>query len=427
VTVKDTLNATSIDKNKALVSVNSGQSIISVIDNIITKSTYISDCLNKVSTEGPETSTKENPVTADISWFSINPVVKIVARNEQLNDWAYEITYQIKPFSIPFIVSPYVKSPIKFPGIFKDYEYWLTGKNSEIISYSQEYNNLYYQPLPVSGGKDDVVNNGRGTEIPVSPQGVSGDSDLRQGGQNRGSQTNESVRISLYSHADNSIVKLKIMGDPDYLMSGVGVNNAGLPQYYGKGFTINPNSGQVFIRINFRSGEDYKADGTLNILGPIKFYGADMGDNPAPEGLIYMVTEVESNFSKGLFSQSLGCVMAPESSLVTKKNVTGTSAGSSAGSSSGLSSGSTAATESQREDRSNDTAESNRLSNYPRPSRAPITAVDTTVDNRTPSLANVSSVTNYQSPSSLPTSFRNNSMMNQGIKLQNICQNSIRI
>jgi hypothetical protein len=135
------------------------------------------------------------------------------------------------------------------------------------------------------------------------------------------------------------------MGDPDYLMSGVGVNNVGLPQYYGKGFTINPNSGQIFIRINFRSGEDYKPDGTLNILGPIKFYGADVGDIPAPEGLIYMVTEVESTFSKGLFSQSLVCVMAPESSLViNNKN-----------------------TETQRVDKSNDTAESGRLSNYPPP------------------------------------------------------------
>jgi len=318
--IKNSIGAVSIDKTRSQVSVNSGQSIVSVIDNIITKSTYISDSLDKISTEKTETSTKENPVTADVAWFSINPVVKVTARDQRRNDWAYEITYQIKPFSIPFIISPYVKSPIKFPGIFKDYEYWLTGKNSEIISYSQEYNSLYYQPLPVSGGKDELVNNGRDTQTPISPQGVSGDSDLRQGGQNRGSQINESVRISLHSHADNSIVKLKIMGDPDYLMSGVGVNNVGLPQYYGKGFTINPNSGQIFIRINFRSGEDYKPDGTLNILGPIKFYGADVGDIPAPEGLIYMVTEVESTFSKGLFSQSLVCVMAPESSLVIKNN-----------------------------------------------------------------------------------------------------------
>ena len=361
VNIKDSVGAVSIDKTKSLVTVNAGQSIASVIDNLITKSTYISDCLDKVTSEAAESSNKNNPVTADVSWFSINPVVKIIAWDDRMNNWAYKITYQIKPFSIPYIISPYVTSPITFPGTFKEYEYWLTGKNSEIISYSQEYNSLYYQPLPVTGGQDGVVNNGRDTHIPLSPQGVPGDTDTRQGGQNKGSQNNESVRVSLYSHADNSRVKQKILGDPDYFMSGVGVNNTGLPQYYGKGFTINPNSGQVFIRINFRSGDDYNTDGTLNILGPIKFYGADVGNTPSPEGLIYMVIGVESNFSKGLFSQSLECVMAPESSLVTKKNIE------------------TSKSEPQREvkaapprsDKSNDNAERARLSNYKAPPSPP--------------------------------------------------------
>jgi hypothetical protein len=320
ITIKDTVTSNSIDKTRVQVAINQGQNIVAVLDNLITKSTYISDCLNSVSTEVNQTITIKNPVTKDINWFSINPVVTRVGRNVQLNNWAYEITYQIRPFTIPYIISTYVDTPIKFPGTFKEYEYWLTGKNSEVISYSQEYNNLYYQPLPVSGGAEEVVPTGRGTDVKIVPSGTPGSTDTHQSAQNRGSQNNESVRVSLYSHADNSQVKIKIMGDPDYLMTGLGVNNTGLPQYYGNGFTINPNSGQVFIRINFRTADDYKSDGTLNILGPIRFYEADVGENAAPEGLIYMVVNVESTFVRGAFIQTLQCVMAPEDSLVIKKN-----------------------------------------------------------------------------------------------------------
>jgi len=362
VTVKETLSSVAIDKAKSLVTVNQGQSIVSVIDNLITKSTYVSDCLNKIANESVTTTAIANPVTKQISWFSINPVIKRLARDTQLNNWAYEITYQIKPFKVPYVISQYVDEPIKFPGTFKEYEYWLTGKNSEVISYNQEYKYIYYQPVPVTGGSDVVPNNGRGTHVPRAPQGSPGATDTRQGGQNKGSQFNESVRVSLYSPADIAITTIKILGDPDFLMSGLGVNNTGFPQYYGKGFSINPNSGQVFIRINFRSADDYGSDGNLNILGPIRFYEADTGNNISQEGLIYMVINVESTFSKGAFTQVLKCVIVPEEDLVVEKTNKETSVG--------------AGQKSPRIDKSVDNAESRRLSQYRPSSAAPLPKLD---------------------------------------------------
>lgn len=316
ITINDSINAVSINKNESTVTVAAGQSIVTVIDNLIIKSTYISDCLNKVATQGVETKNKDNPSVSTLSWFSVNPVVQVIGRDDKLNNWSYEITYQIKPYDVPFINSPYSDSISHFPGAYKKYDYWLTGENTEIISYSQEYNNLFYLPVPMSTGNDDSVGNSRsGIGVKKAISGSPGKVDPSNGGQNKGSQISESVKASLSSQGDQANAKIKIIGDPDYLMTGIGVNNSGFPKYYGNGYSINPTSGQVFIKINFRTADDYNNKGYLNILSPIQFYQTNAAQNAGVEGIIYMVKGAESTFSKGAFSQTLDLVLVPEEDL----------------------------------------------------------------------------------------------------------------
>ncbi len=52
----------------------------------------------------------------------------------------------------------------------------------------------------------------------------------------------------------------QILGDPDYLMpSSSGPVKLITQQFYGDDFAINPNSGQVFIEVDFKQVEDYNA------------------------------------------------------------------------------------------------------------------------------------------------------------------------
>ena len=120
-----------------------------------------------------------------------------------------------------------------------------------------------------------------------------------------------SVKSFLYSPADLLKFKLKILGDPDYLMPSVGLAGTnGLQKWYGDNFSINPNSGQVFIEIYFEQAEDYNnTSGLLVPNGDIQFMNYPPELKGKVKGMVYMLTNVTSTFSKGKFEQSLSGVI----------------------------------------------------------------------------------------------------------------------
>jgi hypothetical protein len=122
-------------------------------------------------------------------------------------------------------------------------------------------------------------------------------------------QTQNSVLTSLFSPADYAQVRITILGDPDYLMTESASSVSSVyRQFYGKGFTINPNGGQVFIEINFKEGVDYNhTDGVLDINESILFWNYPKEIRNIVKGVSYMVTQVQHSFSKGKFTQELSC------------------------------------------------------------------------------------------------------------------------
>ena len=61
--------------------------------------------------------------------------------------------------------------------------------------------------------------------------------------------------------------KIKILGDPDFLMLETpdSINAVYNSFYRTDGFTINPNGGQIFIEVNFFEGKDYNDNSGLFI------------------------------------------------------------------------------------------------------------------------------------------------------------------
>jgi hypothetical protein len=97
-------------------------------------------------------------------------------------------------------------------------------------------------------------------------------------------------------------------------------------QFYGKGFTINPNGGQVFIEIDFKEAEDYNNDtGLLTVNDSILFWKYPKEIASQIKGVSYMLVEVISSFSKGKFTQELDCVINQFSDITNKsdKNAAG--------------------------------------------------------------------------------------------------------
>jgi hypothetical protein len=223
-------------------------------------------------------------------------------------DFAYKTTFTIQPYKTPVVIAPYVKPGSAYYGPHKRYEYWFTGKNSEIIAYEQQMDNTYFN-VAVSA-KDNTSGVYTETSTVVLKEGGQPD----QGALGMGLQAQNAYMTSLYDPGAYATAKIKLLGDPDFLMQPAPSSiNSFYDQFYGTdGYTINPNGGQVFIEINFKEPKDYQnSTGLLSINQSIYFWEYPAAIQKQLDdrggGVSYMVRTVVSTFSKGKFEQDLTC------------------------------------------------------------------------------------------------------------------------
>ena len=318
------------DTNRRTITFANDVSIMQAIGSIISQSSYLENALTQViksDTEPPKpgqgSETIKDPNPKTIKWYNLGSEVKCLGFDNIVGDFAYEITYVMQPYETPMITSPYAGKTSKYYGAHKRYEYWFTGKNSEIIHYEQKMDNSYF--LPAMNPTGSSASQGGGADIPTVP-GKRQNED-RTGKLDIGKEAQNSYLTSLYDPGAYASAKITILGDPDYLMqdSPSSINQV-YRQFYGKGFTINPNGGQVFIEIDFKEAEDYNnIDGLLSINDSIQFWKYPKSVSSQIKGVSYMLTEVVSTFSKGKFTQELDCVINQfsESGNIVDKNADG--------------------------------------------------------------------------------------------------------
>lgn len=341
--VSASIRARTYDPTSRILSFATGTSITEIIDNVIVKSDFISKALNQINNGETETRSTPNANLKELQWYYINPVTEILGRDEATNDWAYKITYQIGVYKIPYIRTQYKNANTQYPGPYKVYNYIYTGENSEVIDFEQKYDNLYnaYAKLSAYASENVAVENLRRKigSVPLTPS-PSSNSNATGGKKNAGSALNENVRAQLYSEGDQQQAKLKIMGDPDWIMSIVGVDQKIAPLYdttsgaagglnkltnisrqlYGDDYSINPYGGQVFMQIIFGIATDYQDDGLLDVGNDIMFYDvSDVADNGI-QGFVYQTDRVFSSFSHGQFTQTFDLVFVPSGLLLTNYN-----------------------------------------------------------------------------------------------------------
>jgi hypothetical protein len=223
-----------------------------IIENLIKQSTYVTNALtfNYTSSKTPNNTGTPNIINQnsdppELKWYNISAEVKPTAY-DNTNDFSYNITYIIQPFTDPTINTPFTKAPA-YPGPDKVYEYWLTGKNKEIISLDLTYDNAYFQvSLTELGKPGDPV-----TTIP----GKKNNQD-QTGGKNVKNEAVNTITTQLNDPKAYATVKIKILGDPDWLHSFSNQNGA----------LIDPNANAALIEIIFKEATDYNNNtGLLDI------------------------------------------------------------------------------------------------------------------------------------------------------------------
>jgi hypothetical protein len=292
-----------------------GGSILQCVNQIILQSEYLVNALKTVYVSDAIPDENGNypqdpqPENVRIKWYTMNAEVQNLGWDKSQSDFVYKTTFIIQPYETPVVVAPYVKQGTKYYGPHKRYEYWFTGKNSEILQYEQNMDNTFFN-VAVSGAESASGQDATNTAIKVGKE--SGQPD--QGALDLGLQAQNAYMTSLYDPGAYASAKIKILGDPDFLMQPAPSSiNSFYDQYYGTdGYTINPNGGQVFIEINFKEPQDYNnSDGLLSINQSIQFWkypkAVQKEIDSRGGGVSYMVRTVVSTFSKGKFEQELTC------------------------------------------------------------------------------------------------------------------------
>lgn len=293
------------------------QPIMDVITSVISQSQYMEAALKVVYTtnvepddKGVNTTTSPNP--AEISWFTCVPKISNARWDKTKSDWNYDIEYQIKSYRTPVIKSSYVKSGGSVYGPMKRYSYWFSGKNSEVLEYRQEFNNLYYQTVLMDGDVTSTSSQSPGNESSATPtQTGQRQNQPRLGRKNVGMEAQNSYLTSLYSPADTATADITICGDPDFISVGrATTENSIYNRFYGTDtFSVNADGGQVFIEIDFNEATDYNdQNGTLDINSSILFWRSYPPEQNV-KGISYRLLNTESMFSGGTFKQKLKCAV----------------------------------------------------------------------------------------------------------------------
>lgn len=295
----------SYDKTRQIYSLPAGQQILQVLDIMLRSSDYITR--QQTFIEDPKTGgLNPNPGQNEfLQWYHIGVKSKPIGWDDRRQDYAYEIEYIVSPKQISTVYSPFFNDA-KFRGVHKEYNYWFTGENTEILSYEQELNTSFYvamgskipQPKVDVGKQSERVT----TKSYVNKQGSGG-----KGQPNDYGNPAEYAAEVVYSAVDFATFEMEIVGDPDYIQQGDVVTTSGknFAAFLDDG-SINYDNSEVLIKINFKTMEDYKEDGGVDLIEPLFIDG---NGNGISGGLIYKVIQVSSRFSGGKFTHVLSGIL----------------------------------------------------------------------------------------------------------------------
>ena len=305
------LNQTSYDSTDRKYAPVAGQSIIQVLDLLIRNSTYITD--QQLFEYSDDPTDQRNPRKRDSAtqqplWYKIttNSIPREFDPNR--NEYAYDITYVVSAYSITDPRNEFFPFG-KFRGTHKAYNYWFTGENSEIISFEQEFNSLYYLAM-IPGALDEIrETSARMSQLNIKRAALDQTEQSDLFGSGSSSIPSSLTASVLYNPADQATLQMTVLGDPDWLQQNeIVYNNAALLTYdpYLPDGSVNYDSQEVLLQVAFNLPTDYDVlgDGTMNpITGNIK--DQDELKKLAAEILIYRVHTVESQFTTGRFTQNL--------------------------------------------------------------------------------------------------------------------------
>ena len=320
----------------ARFNVNAGDQILELINKVMRNSTYITDQLKgnneiKTNDEGNQTDKDGKP----LKWFKVIPKLKLTNFDPVRNDWGSEITYHIVPYQYHNSKHPAVSTSDNNEirrNLRKKYSYIYSGQNSDILDFSLDFNTVFYTAVKVlaentarlgasadSSAKSttDDPNTEAGTQDQQTkvvqpnmthPVGTDlGASSGLNASNNPDALIAADVMKSIYSSSRGDMIniKLKIIGDPDFIKTDDIYYNPGNVNYPGPGDATAPDGsilmdrGDIFAFVTWRTPSDLNEETGLPEFKKFQ--------NSAFDG-VFKIIKVTCEFKGGGFEQTLDMI-----------------------------------------------------------------------------------------------------------------------
>lgn len=322
-------NGLRIDPQNRQFQFSQGQSILKIIERIITSSTHATDAQKP-----------ENKIDGFILYYRVDVQTELLEFDDLIGDYAKKITFRIVPY---FVHESIFMNPNSVPSgykelenrVVKNYEYIYTGQNVDVLNFEIKINNLFYvgmnpspedqnatdQDLATSGTSPDSANETRTAEgaSPGAkfsnigrPRPLPDPELLKENNSGGSGEKTVAIKVAEAFHrafitgssADLVSVDLEILGDP-YWLSDSGIGNyfsrpTGVLSQITEDGSMSKDAAEVYVYLTFRTAADIN-----EVTG---LYNFPVVGNKSPFSGIYRVVKVESIFASGRFTQRLSCV-----------------------------------------------------------------------------------------------------------------------
>lgn len=306
--------------------INLGTTIIDVINLVMKNSIYIKKQL--VDSSKPD-SFAENSI---VNFYKIIPQVKNLRYDKKRGRYATTTVFHIQKYDYYNVKNPTL--PYYQPtSSVKQYDYMYTGKNNDILDFNIEFNVAYFTSVSATPQNVDVANESNsspdsanadpkvkpqparkpGERSPVAPLTTEALKDVSGGGANNVNGMSlkaENAMQSIYSNSKGDMieVKLKIVGDPDFIKQddlylNPGMKNISRSKLTTANGSIMYDYTDVFCKLSFKTPVD--VDESTGLMRYDKAINSDFSG-------VYRILTVDSEFSRGQFTQTLTMVRMNE-------------------------------------------------------------------------------------------------------------------
>jgi len=301
----------SVDYENRNFSITAGQQILQVIELVIRNSSYIGK--QKLVIESPDGKQILNQqTTKNVTWFTISMSCERKGFDDNRNDYAYKIKYTVSPFLVKNLDSQYFPTT-KFTGVHKSYPFWFTGQNTAVKDYQETLNTMFVSTLSGSGPGTSVT-------AQLRKKYTSSMSDLVKfvysprsdqsnfGAEGKELEPNANAAEILYNPSDLANAKVRIIGDPAWIMQGSQFKPVTASTVYPAARTgfeadgsISFDSQDILFEMLWQRPEDYNL--STGVADP---YAKQTGPDKKPlQSRVYIATKVTSEFKGGSFEQTL--------------------------------------------------------------------------------------------------------------------------